>query len=157
MYTCEFEAVAIAATQDAFEFAPADDKPIFLAGLDISNASGAADMGDAQEESLRWRIIRGHATTGTGGSTATPRPLDPSGPAAGFVCEINNTTIASAGTAVNMGSFGRNNRINSGDLWPEELWVGCSQSVGALLVVRLMANPADSIAMSGTAWVYEVG
>jgi hypothetical protein len=99
VYTVSFENVAVTAAQDFFEVSPADDHPVVLLGLNIDQFS---DVGDAAEEILRYKIIRGHATSGSGGSAATPRPQDPGDAAASFAAEVNNTTIASAGTAVDL-------------------------------------------------------
>lgn len=153
VYTVEFEGVSVSAQVDFFEIAPADDKPCKILGLFLSQSS---DVGDAAEEILRIRVIRGHSTTGSGGATATPVPLDPVDTAAGFVAETNNTTIASAGTGVNLLSHAFN--IRSGlELWfPPEAQAEVSQANGVLLVVRLMAAPADALTMSGTLFVEEM-
>jgi hypothetical protein len=153
VYTVEFEATAVTAQVDFFEFTPADDKPIEVLGLFISQSS---DVGDTAEEILRYRVIRGHATGGSGGSAPTPRPLDRTGPAAGFAAETLNTTIASTGSPVNLHSDTFNIRTGL-QLWlPESCEWGASQGDTTLLV-RLMAAPADSLTMSGTAYVRELG
>ena len=153
IYTVEFEAVAVTAQVDLFELTPADDKPVEIVGLFLSQSS---DAGDAQDELLRYRVIRGHATSGSGGSAPTPRPLNPSDATAGFTAETCNTTIASAGTPVNLHSDTFNVRAGL-PLWlPERCEWGASQA-GTTLVVRLMAAPADSLTMSGTLYVRELG
>lgn len=151
IYTVEFEGVAVTAAVDLFEVTPADDKPLEVLGLFLAQSS---DVGDAASEILRYRVIRGHTTGGSGGAAPTPRPLDRSGAAAGFAAETNNTTIASAGTAVNLHSDAFN--IATGlQLWlPEGCEWGVSQA-DTTLVVRLMAAPADSLTMSGTLYVRE--
>jgi hypothetical protein len=153
VYTCEFEGQAVTAAVDLFELTPADDKPIEVIGLFLSQSS---DVGDAVEEILRYRVIRGHATTGTGGTqAATPRPLNPVDTAAGFTYDTLNTTIASAGTAVNLHSGTFNIRVGE-PLWlPEGCGWRCTQAESTL-VIRLMAAPTDSLTMSGTVYVTEV-
>src|SRR5689334_2124266 len=95
-YSVQFEAVAVSAAVDFFELTPADDKPVKIIGLFLSQSS---DAGDAQDELLRYQVIRGHTTSGSGGASPTPVPLGSSaGAAAGFAAETNNTTIASSGT-----------------------------------------------------------
>lgn|SRR5262252_7520675 len=154
LYSVEFENVTVTASQDFFEISPADDKPCRIVGLFLSQNS---DKGDAEEEFMRWRVIRGHATSGSGGSAATPRPINPTDVAASFAAEVNNTTIASAGTAVNLHSDAFNIRSGLG-LWiPENCWWECSQGAGVIIVVRLMAAPADALSMSGTLYVREDG
>jgi hypothetical protein len=152
VYSVSFENVAVTAAQDFFEISPADDHPIVITGLFIDQFS---DMGDAQEEALRYKIIRGHATSGSGGSAATPRPLDPGDAAAGFSAEINNTTIASAGTPVDLHAGAFNIRAGLALIFPPEMTPLCNQGQGTI-VVRLMAAPADSLSMSGTLYVAEL-
>ena len=112
-----------------------------IVGLFLGQSS---DYGDAQAEGLRYRVIRGHTTSGSGGSAPTPRPLDRSGAAAGFTAEANNTTIASVGTPINLHSDTL--YVQAG----EKLWLpeGCeweASQADTLLVVRLMAAPADAL------------
>ena len=149
-YTVEFEGIAVSAAQDFFELTSADDKPIEI----ISGVIGQySDMGDAEEEGLRLQIIRGHTSSGSVGSTSTPAPLDPSGAAAGFTCEINNTTIASAGSAVNLHSESFNSRIGWFYNPVPEARIGANQT--SLLVVRLLAAPGDELSMSGSLVIRE--
>jgi hypothetical protein len=152
VYSVEFENVAVSAAQDLFEISPADDRPVKLIGLFLSQNS---DVGDAAEEMLRIRIIRGHTTGGSGGSAATARPMDPRSAAAGFAAEINNTTIASAGTAVNLHSEAFNIRAGLAIWWPPEAQPKADQADGTI-VIRLLANPADAVSTSGTLYVEEI-
>lgn len=152
IYTVEFENVSVTASQDLFELTPAANKAIAVVGLELSQSS---DVGDAAEEILRYRVIRGLATSGSAGAAPTPVSLDPNGSAASFTAETNNTTVATAGTAVNLHSGTFN--IRSGlFLWlpPECIWK-CTNTQ-TLLVVRLMAAPADALSMSGTIYVHEL-
>ncbi len=75
-YSVQFAAVSISAAQDVFELSPADDKPICLKGISFDQ-TGNSDVGDAAEELVRWSIVRGHSTSGSGGSAATARPMNP--------------------------------------------------------------------------------
>ena len=153
VYSVSFTATAVTAAVDLFELTPADDKPIEIIGIFLGQSS---DVGDAASESLPFRVIRGHTTSGSGGGTATPRPLDRSGPAAGFTCETNNTTAASAGTAVDLWADVWN--IQAGyPLWlPDGCGLEASQG-DTTLVVRLGAAPADSITVSATLVIKEQG
>jgi hypothetical protein len=153
IYSVSFAAVAVTAAVDLFELTPADDKPIEIIGIFLGQSS---DSGDAQAEALPFRVIRGHTTSGSGGGTATPRPCDRSGPAAGFTVETNNTTAASAGTGVDLWA----------DVWPLQsgypllLPDGCGLEASqgdTTLVVRLGAAPADSITVSATLLIKEQG
>lgn len=151
LYAVTFENVAVTASQDFFELAPAANKPIYIHYISLTQNT---EMGDAAEEYLRVKIIRGHTTGGSGGSTPTARPLDGNDAAAGCTAEANNTTIASAGTAVDL--HAENFNIRSGFLYvpTPECRPRCQNT--NLLVVRLMANPADSLNMSGTLIFEEV-
>jgi len=154
VYTVEFENVTVTnagGDADIFELDAATDKPIEVIGIKIYTLT---ELAEAQEEWLRFRWIRGHTTSGsTPNSTPTPRPVTPGDAAAGFTCEVYNTTIASAGTALNLESFAFNVRAGYEFFYPEGL--GPQTSGADLLVLRLMAGPADDANMSGTLWVNE--
>jgi len=151
-YTIQFENVEVSAAQDFFEISPAANKPVRLLGMSLWQKS---DLGDANEEALRVQIIRGHATGGSGGSSVTPVPLQSTDPAAGFSAEVNNTTIASAGTAVVVASEYPNIRIGTEKWWPPECtpWAHAGDTT---IVVRLLAAPADAITMCGVLYVEEM-
>lgn len=152
IHSVEFEGTAVTAQVDFFEITPADDRPISILGLFLSQSS---DVGDAADEILRYRIIRGHTTSGSGGSAPSPRQVESSVvTGAGFTAEVLNTTIASAGTAINLHSGCFNVRVGEALWFPQGCQPGASQA-DTLLVVRLMAAPADSLTMSGTLYVAE--
>lgn len=151
VYAIPFAAVAITAAQDLVEISPADDKPVELIGWHLGQTS---DAGDAQDEQLQLTVIRGHTTSGSGGNSATPAPLNPGDAAASFAAEINNTTIASSGTGVTLFASAWNVRAGS-DVWlPEDVRPRASQG-NTTLVVRMSA-PADSITTNGVFWVREL-
>ena len=152
VYAVSFEGVTVTTQVDFFELTPADDKPIAIHGLFLSQSS---DVGDAAEEILRVKIIRGHATGGSGGSAPTPAPLDPADAAAGCAAETNNTTIASTGTAVDLYADAFNIRSGLATIFPPEMRPQASQA-NTTIVVRLMAAPADSLTMSGTLYFEEL-
>ena len=147
MYAVTFEDVTVSLAQDLFEIIPADDKPVVIHACYLSQNT---ELADAAEEQLRITIVRGHATTGSGGSAFTALPLSPNDTAAGFAAEINNTTIASAGTGVNLHAETFNVRSGWAYVPPPEQRLYCSQAVGVIIVVRLVAAPADALDMSGT-------
>lgn len=155
VYAVTFENVSVAAAQDLFELTPADDKPVRILGLQLANVGGAADAGDAQEELWRLAIIRGHTTGGSGGSSFTPVPLDPSDAAAGFAAEINNTTIASVGTTTTPFADGMNVRIPYQQFFTPETCPKANQG-NTTIVVRLLSTPADAVSLSGTLYVEEL-
>lgn len=157
MYTVSFENVSIPATNamDLFEITPADDKPVKLCALYLSNVGGTADAGDAQEELLRLVIKRGFTTSGSGGSTPTAVPVNSStDTAAGFTAEANNTTVATTGTTTDIHADGWNVRVPYQVIWPPEMRPGASQA-NTTIIVRLVAGPADAVLCSGTIYVAE--
>lgn len=153
MYSVSFTAVAATAQQDLFEITPADDKPCIVHSLYLGQSS---DAGDAQDEVLGLRIIRGFTTSGSGGSAATPRPLNPSDAAAGFAAEVNNTTVATTGTTNDLHADAFNVRAGYQMVWTPETRPMVSQG-NTTLVVRLITTPADSLTISGTLYVEEIG
>lgn len=152
IYTVSFSKVATTAATDVFELTPADDKSIEVIGLFLSQSS---DFGDAQAEIIPYKVIRGHTTSGSGGSAPTPRPLDRNGPAAGFTAEANNTTAAKEGTTVDLHCSSFNVAVGEALWLPEGCGWHCSQG-DTTLVVRLATAPADSIELSGTIYVKEL-
>ncbi len=151
IYAVTFSAVAVTAAQDLFEITPASNRPIEIVGIELGQTS---DAGDAQDEQLQISIVRGHTTSGSGGSAPTPAALSPLNTAAGFTAEANNTTIASAGTTVTLHVAAWNVRAGYINWFPEECRPSAT-STNTTIVVRQTA-PADSITMSGTLYVREL-
>lgn len=153
IYTVSFTAVAVTTAVDVFELTPADDKPIEVIGFFLGQSS---DAGDAQDEMLGYRVIRGHTVSGSGGTTPTPRPLNRTDTAAGFTVDANNTTAANTGSTVDLHCDTFNVRAG------EKVWLpeGCEWQAAqgdTTLVIRLITTPADSLTMSGTVYVREQG
>lgn len=153
MYSVEFENVSVSAAQDFWEITPADDKPIRIHGIFLSQNS---DFGDAQDEGIRLQIIRGFTTSGSGGTTVTANPLNPSDAAASFVAECNNTTLATTGTTKNLHSDTVVVRAGFPFYFTPETRPECSQGQ-TTIVIRLKAAPADALSMSGTLYLEELG
>lgn len=154
IYTVAWDAAtAVTAAIDLFELTPADDKPLFIHELKCWQTT---DLGDAAEEIIGISIIRGLATSGSGGGTPTIVPRYPGDSAAAFTGECRNTTPASAGTAAKIGGDAWNVRVPY--IWtptPETRPFGGQP--GTLLVVRLDAAPADSLTMNAVMTVEEIG
>lgn len=153
-YTVEAENQVIATADgdvDLVELLPATNKPIEVIGVGLYVTT---EVQEAQEEWMRLRWIRGHTTSGsTPASTPTPRPVTTGDAAAGFTAEIYNSTIASAGTAVNLHSFAMNVRAGYEIFYPDRC--GFSTSGTELLVLRLLAALADAATINMTFWVVE--
>ena len=158
IYSVEFENVLIAnadGDQDFFEITTGFQGLTIIHGVYLSQN---LDVGESEEEILRVRIIvgAGEIVSGSGGGTATPRPMNPNSPAATFTCEINNTTPAAYFDPPFVHSDAFNTR--AGWVWnpPNPMRIDNDKN-GSTFVVRLMAGPGDDIRMSGTMYIEEVG
>lgn len=156
VYTVGGDGLTITAAgtdSDLIELTAADDRPIEVIGLGIYITS---EIQEAQEEWLRMKWIRGHTTSGsTPEASPTPRPTRSIDVAASFTCEIDNTTIASGGTAVDViPGFGVNVRAGYEIFYPDGCEITTDQAAG-LLVCRMMSTLADDVTMSITCWVIE--
>jgi hypothetical protein len=155
IYSVAFAATTVANASgdvDWFEISPADDKPVEIVGLYVATTS---ELAEAQEEWIAYQILRGHTTSGSGGSAATPVDLGLLGVAAGFAAEVLNTTIASTTTPLicHAGAF----QVRAGEQiwWPEGCGPGATQA-NTTIVVRQMAAVTDDVTMTGTLYVREM-
>lgn len=151
-YVVPFSKKADTAIVDIFEIAPAANKNIELVGLFIAQTS---DFGDAQAEIIPYRIVRGHATSGSGGEGITPSPIDPSDVAAAFTAETMNTTIASTGTPIICHSSAFHIATGEALWWPEGCGPKCT-STQSRIVLRNETAPVDELLLSGCLYVREV-
>lgn len=152
IYSVAFSSVAVTAQQDFFEYTAPSDAVAIIHSVEITQST---DVGDAASEGLAILHKRGATTTGSGGSTPTPAPLEFGFAAAGGVAKVNNTTKATSGTIVTLHSS--NWIIQSPYLWlptPEYRHV---LSPSQRYTVELGTTPADSITVSGTLIVEEIG
>ena len=150
-YTITISGVASpAAAFDFVEISPAANKPVRIRRIRIAQTSEPT----TEEEQLALTVVRGHTTTGSGGDT-TPDggKLDPSDANSSYTAETMNTTIASAGTAVNLVEDAWNTRAGYDMAFAPEETPMCIN--GELLVVRSSA-PADAVTIRATIWVEEV-
>jgi hypothetical protein len=154
-YTCSVDNITYTAAgtdTDLFSIDPAADKPTAIKSLVIKPTS---ELQEAQEEWVRLKVIRGHTTVGSGGAAVTARPLDKGDSAYGGSVRGNDTTIASAGTAVDLWSDAFNVRVGYELFRAPEDWFW---TAGAdFIVVRLMSTVADDISLMATIDIVEVG
>lgn len=152
VYACATTEIATTAAVDVCEILAADDKPVDVLGWVLAQST---DFGDAADEIIPYIWYRGNTTSGSGGSTVTAQPVSGTGAAAGATVEMNNTTAASAGTAVALYAGGFNVRAG------EVIWLpeGCELTTSGanLLCLRLGTAPADSIDLSATVFIREQG
>jgi hypothetical protein len=149
MYAVVFEEVAATAAQDLFEIISAADSSTVLHSVIVTQSS---DAGDAADEQLSIIFHRG-AATGSGGSSATPAPLSLGDAAYGGTAEVNNTSQSSEGTILHAEAF----NVRGGFYYrptPEER---ITISPSDVFIVELQTAPADSLTMSGTAIIEEIG
>lgn len=151
VYSVEFENIAYAESRDFFELRPVADRPIKILGIFIGQST---ELGDTGEEFMRWQIMRGHASSGTGGATPTPRPLKPDQATVGFAADTSNSSLAGGGTPVNLHSDTFNVRTGLILVPTPEMQIGTDNGEG-FLVVRLLSTPTDSITFNGTIYVAE--
>lgn len=145
IYVATFVAVAATAAQDLFEINAPSDGAIIVHGWDIGQST---EFGDAQDENLRLELIRGYTTSGSGGSAFTALKLDAEDPAFGGTCEINNTTLATAGTAEVLHGSAFN--VRAGHIWIPTPQMRAKLVASGRIVLRMNSTPTDSISFSGT-------
>jgi hypothetical protein len=158
IYSIAFDSTAITNANgdvDWVEILPADDKPVKIRGFILSQSSEA---GDAAEELLRFRILRLAATvtSGSGGASFTPSPVDSADAAAGCTVEVRNTTVATtSGSTVVCAEFAWNERASPFEFWfPDERFAPKAKQ-GEGLFIRQETTVADDVTCMGTIWIEE--
>jgi hypothetical protein len=142
---------------DLFSFQPADDRPIKLRGLLLSQTSV---VGDAQEEGIRITIRRMSATfsVGTGGAlvTAAAPVHDSADIVWGMTARTNDTTVATtSGTNQVLAEIGWNVRSSPYELWfPDEQFAAKAKQTEGL-IIRLETTLPANLTACLTAWVQE--
>jgi len=98
-FTAIFEPTAVTTAVDFFEIAAPTTGVVMILEWNIYQIT---DFGDTEEEILDIETVRGDGTvtSGSGGSTVTPQPLDNGDGAAGSTVEALNTTRMAVGTGV---------------------------------------------------------
>lgn len=151
MYTIIIPGTASpAAAFDLFELVPATAKPIRIRRVRIAQSSEPT----TEEEQLAISIIRAHSTSGSGGASVTPQPLNSGDPASGATCERMNTTVATGGSPVTILEDVWNTRTGYDmPFAPEE----CPEAVNGERIVVTSSAPADAVTIRGTLWFEELG
>jgi hypothetical protein len=157
IYTVSYQGTITAAggDTDLLEILPADDKPVKLCGFVLSQIS---EVGDAMEESLRISVLRlgASVTSGSGGSSVTPTPMDSADAAAGAACECNNTTVATtSGSTTTIEEIGWNERNSPYEHWyPDDAFMPKAKQ-GEALIVRMQTTLADDMTGCFTFYIRE--
>jgi hypothetical protein len=154
-YSVSFNAVAVTAAQDLLSLASASTTVCEILGIVLSQNT---EVGDAQDEDLNIRLVKGvGATVGSGGSSQTPAKLETGAAAAAFTARKNDTTImvAGGGSLLTLHTDSWNVRTQ----WvfeptPERrIFLSPSER----FTVELVSAPADSVTMNGTIYVGQYG
>lgn len=149
-YTVQVTNVSISAAQDLLELIPADDKPIELVGVFVTVYNSETN------EQMTCTVQRrsGAFTSGSGGSTPTPVPINSVAAAAGFTAEANNTTRATGGTGVTLHAEGWPSQGG----WAFQPLPGFEPKAiqGEILVVGLEVAPGAATNFNITAYVREL-
>ena len=151
LYTAQFSAVAVSAAQDLFEIVAPSDAIVKIHNIRLGQTS---DVGDAAEEILLIKLNSGATTSGSGGGSYTPVPIELGDAAFGGTCEINNTTQAAAGTIVTHHAWPWNVRGPFEIIFEPETRPVLSPSRRCVLTIPA---PADALTMMGTITFEEIG
>jgi hypothetical protein len=155
LYTVQFNSVAVTAVQDLFELVVPSDAVMVLRSIRITQES---DAGDSASEQLAFQIKRGvGSTSGSGGTVPSVNKIQTGDAAAGITAEANNTTQAIAGGGSLTTLLEECENIHAGWLHappPDERFIFSPSEV---CIIALQTTPADSLTMSGTVVVEEIG
>lgn len=155
-YSVTFKGVAVTAQQDLFEILAPTDGIVIIHEWEASQTS---EVGDSQEEQLLLTTNRGvgTVTSGSGGSTATPQPIEDGDNAFGGTIEVNNTTKMAVGTGTleELEVFSWNVRVPLRQVYTPETRPVVSP--GNRWTLELETTPADSITMNGRVLLEEMG
>jgi hypothetical protein len=152
-YTVVFESVATTAAQDLIQVKGASGKVlrILRAWWGCTNTT----LATSQSISTRCSYLAATVTDGSGGTTPTPRKMDPGDAAASFTALANNTTPATSSGKVTLDESGDHlyNGYRSG--WSEKSApvVGPSES----FAMELLSTPSGTVNLSGGVEVEEIG
>lgn len=156
IYVANFEDIAVTAAQDLFEIAAPSTGIVVVHKWSLFQTT---DVGDAAEEILELETVRGDGTvtSGSGGASVTPEPIDNGDGAAGSTVERNNTTRMAVGTGTLdlLEKYGWNVRIPTEVIYIPELRPVITPSDRWTL--SLNDAPADSITCSGMVVFEEIG
>ena len=154
-FTAIIEPTAVTTAVDFFEITAPATSAVMILEAHLYQTTG---LGDAQEEILDLEFVRGDAaTSGSGGSTPTPQPIDNGDGAAGSTVEVLNTTRMTAGTGTLdiTKKFGWNLRVPLDIIFIPEVRPIITPS--DLWTLSLNTAPADSVTIGGTITFVELG
>jgi hypothetical protein len=144
LYSATVNAVGVSAAQDIFEIVAGTSRRVRIKEVLISQYT---DFGDAASEIISVLVVRGYTTTGSGGSTPTPRKLKSWATGQTAIVKANNITVAQDGTPEVLRASAWNIAAEWSYAPPlsEEVWLEINERA----VVRITA-PADAITLNAT-------
>lgn len=157
MYTATFKSIAVTAVQDLIEIAAPTDAVVVVHEWTLSQST---EFGDAAEEMLILTTNRGvgAVTSGSGGGTITPHPVEDGDVTFGGTVERNNTTAMAVGSGVldaDLEVIAWNVRVPFQRIYTPE-----TRPIlvpGNRWTIELESVPADSITMHMTVTFEEIG
>lgn len=156
VYSGRFSGVATDAVLDFFELLAPADMVVKIHEIRITQHTEA---GDAESEQLLFEIKRasGSYTSGSGGTTPTPAPLNFGDAASTVTLEANNTSQAAAGTGALTTLLSAADNIHNGFHYLPTPETQIILSPSQALIVSLGAAPQDSITFDGYIVFEEIG
>jgi hypothetical protein len=156
MYVAPFKSIAVTAQQDFFEVVAPADAVVVIHSYELHQETEAKD---AEEEQLLIVEKRGEGavTSGSGGASVTPVPLEKGDPAFGGTVERNNTTKLAAGSGAIKEILPQQWNVRQPlekVFTPEQRRVISPSDTWGL---ELGTTPADSITISGQVTFEEIG
>lgn len=153
MFSAVFEGVTVSAAQDFFEITAPSTAVVRIHEIHITQD----DNETSQQLPVRILRVPATVTSGSGGSSPTPRKLaGAGGAAAAATVEANNTTVATtSGTLETLRRQGDN--VLNGWHWVFTPETRIDIPPGGTVVVRLVTAPASGIPMSGELIFEEIG
>lgn len=151
MYSVAIDAVAVSAAQDLFGLLATSGMAFKLHCIEL----GQKTLTSWEAKEIKLVRNPATATVGSGGSAATPRPLNNGDAAATFTARINDTTPQTTGGTQQI-LFSRNWEFLNGFFWmpaPEDRPI-IAPSQG--LALKLPTAPSASMTVSGYMLVEEL-
>lgn len=150
-YTLDITNTSLSDVSDIMEAAPADDKPIILSELYLSQKEDITS-----NQLIRIGLYRGATTGGSGGNAVTPSKRLPGDAAASFTGRSFATTDASGGTPELLTVWRLGFAFPIIRYYPDVLTEVCTHAQNRFVLKPLEA-PTAAIEISGYAKFIEIG
>jgi len=153
-YDVSFENVAVSAAQDLVTILGATGKMVKIKRMRVCSTD--TTIPTAQMLQLRARFLPATVSAGSGGSTPTPRQLDPGDAAASLTAHTNDTSKSTtSGTALILEEIGAHIYSGYDFTYPQDArpTVGPSEA----FVFELLSTVSGTVHMSGGITVEEHG